>query len=146
MDEAKALTALAKRSKAHWGYSEKWIQAWEEELTITPEMIRDFVAYVAELDGEIKGFWCRSVSEDKDVPSRGLLFIEPDAIGTGCGQQLWEAVKAALIKKGVKSFVFEADPNAVSFYLKIGAKKIDEKDSTVIPGRKIPIMKFDLTE
>lgn len=147
MEEAKELTALAKRSKAYWGYSEEWIETWEDQLTVTPEMIHDFVAYVAEYDGKIKGFWCRSVKEANDSsPSRGLLFVEPEAIGTGCGRQLWEAVKSTLIKKGVKSFIFEADPNAVSFYIKMGAQKIGEKESPVIPGRKIPILKFDLTK
>lgn len=145
LNEAGLLTAIAMRSKAHWGYSDEWRQQWKEALTVTPEIIASSICFVAELDKNIKGFWCRSV-EQTAAPSPGFLFVDPSAIGTGCGKQLWQAIKPALISRGIHSFTIEADPNAVSFYMKLGAKKIKEIDSKAIPDRKIPILRFNLVD
>lgn len=142
-DEANELTELAFLSKAHWGYSKKWLESWRNELTVTPEMIMKSIAFVAELNGKIVGFWCRSISESQN-PSPGMLFIHPDHMGKGLGKKLWESIKQDAILRGIKSFTIEADPNAVPFYLKLGAEKIGEKESTVIPGRMIPILRFTL--
>jgi len=38
--------------------------------------------------------------------------------------------------------VIEADPNAVPFYLTLGAEKIGEKESSVVPGRFFPILRI----
>lgn len=119
--DVNALTALAHRSKQYWNYPQAWIKSWKEQLTVTPEMIQNWVCYVAEHNGLIKGFWCRSPIQS-DTHSPGLSFVEPDAIGTGCGKQIWVAIKAGLINRGVDYFVIEADPNAVQFYLKLCAK------------------------
>jgi hypothetical protein len=142
--EAGVLTDLVMRSKAHWGYPKEWIESWKDQLTITPEFIQDSVAFVAELNGEIKGCWCRAKIQTDEV-TPGFLFIAPDAIGTGCAAQLWQAIKAGLLEVGVTSFVLEADPNAVPFYEKLGAIKIGEHDSESIPGRKIPVMRIELS-
>lgn len=141
-DEAKELTQLAFLSKAHWGYSPEWLESWRDDLTVTPELIKNSIAFVAELNGKIVGFWCRSVN-DSTEPSQGLLFIHPDHMGKGVGKLLFKAVKEDAIKRGIYSFTIEADPNAVPFYEKMGAKKIGEKESAVIVGRKIPILRFD---
>lgn len=140
--EAEELTQLAFLSKAHWGYSPEWIELWREDLTVTPELIQNSIAFVAELNGEIMGFWCRSANESSE-PSQGLLFIHPDHMGKGVGKLLFKAVKEDALKRGIHFFTIEADPNAVPFYEKMGAEKIGEKESSVIPGRKIPILRFN---
>lgn len=55
-----------------------------------------------------------------------------------------EAVKKESLKRGITSFAIEADPNAVPFYLRMGALKVGEVDSKRIPGRKVPVLRFDL--
>jgi hypothetical protein len=142
-DEAKQLTKLALRSKAHWGYPEEWLKKWREELTVTPEFINSSICLVALHNNEIKGFWGRS-AQQTDLPSNGFLFIDPSAISTGCGTQLWHALKPKLKQCGLHSFTFEVDPNAVPFYLKLGAKKIAEISSESIPGRKIPMLRIEI--
>jgi len=141
--EADRLTDIAFRSKASWGYPTAWINQWHDELTVTPKMIEKWVTFVAEYNGKIIGFWCRQAIQTDDISS-GLLFIDPDYFGKGIAKRLWRHMKAALITKGVKHFIIEADPNAVSFYEKIGGIKVGEKDSPVIKGRKLSIMKFEL--
>lgn len=104
-------------------------------------MLEQSIAFVVELHDEIIGFWYRSIPVS-DEPSPGMLFIHPAHMGKGLGTKLWEKIKDDVMRRGIKSFTIEADPNAVPFYLKLGAVKINEKESSVIPGRMIPILKF----
>jgi hypothetical protein len=41
--------------------------------------------------------------------------------------------------------MFDADPNAVGFYERLGALVVGQIGSTVIPGRRIPRMRHDVT-
>ncbi|MBJ9963254.1 GNAT family N-acetyltransferase [Burkholderia seminalis] len=138
--DADALTKLAFLSKAHWGYPEAWLDLWRADLTVTPEMIESSMAYVAETEERIIGFWVRAAT-DSDALTRGWLFVHPDHMGQGVARALWSALRKEAAAKGIGSFVIEADPNAVPFYMALGAEKIAEKESTVIPGRWIPILR-----
>ncbi len=141
-EEAEILTDLIWRSKASWGYPREWLESWRELLTITPEMIESMISLIAEDQGKIMGFWAREPLSYSEKPSRGFLFIEPAVMGTGCGRQLFQAMKSELIQRNVYSFSLEADPHAEDFYLKMGGKKIAEIESS-IPGRMLPIIRFD---
>ncbi|MGS0897119.1 GNAT family N-acetyltransferase [Burkholderia stagnalis] len=139
--DADALTTLARISKAHWGYPKDWLDLWQAALTITSEMIEGSIGYVAESGGNIIGFWIRT-SSDSDRPTPGWLFVHPDRMGQGIARALWSAVRQEAKARGIGSFVIEADPNAASFYLSLGAEKIGEEESTVIPGRFFPILRI----
>lgn len=141
--DADNLTKLAFLSKAHWGYSKEWLELWRDQLTVTSEMLAQSIAFVAEFDGKIVGFWLRLISDSEESPS-GMLFIHPAHIRKGLGEKLWGAIKPAAISKGIKYLIIEADPNAELFYLKLGAQKITEKESTTIPGRVLPILRITL--
>lgn len=143
-EDAAILTELAKKSKSYWGYDQSLILKWEEDLTITPDFIMNSTAFVAENNEKIIGFWCRSDINSNDI-TPGYLFIDPEYIGLGCGSALYKAVRKDLCAKGIKSFTLEADPNAEGFYLKLGGIKIGEKESPVVPGRFLPIIKFNLS-
>ncbi|WP_175747846.1 GNAT family N-acetyltransferase [Burkholderia ambifaria] len=138
--DADQLTKLAFLSKAHWGYPKEWLDLWQGDLTLTPEMIEGSIAYVAEAEEQIIGFWVRA-SMDSDEPTRGWLFVHPDHMGQGVARALWSELRKEAAARGIRSFVIEADPNAVPFYLSLGAEKIGEKESTVIPGRFFPILR-----
>ena len=137
--EAKELTKLAIRSKAHWGYSDDLIEKWLPELEVTPDFINSSISFVVEVDGQIKGFWCRT---PKEGLSEGRYFIEPDSLRLGYGKLLWEAVITKAKELKLKYLTWEADPNSVGFYLKMGAKQIGTINSNIVPGRKLPIMRF----
>ncbi|MBR8335140.1 GNAT family N-acetyltransferase [Burkholderia ambifaria] len=138
--DADQLTKLAFLSKAHWGYPKEWLDLWQGDLTVTPEMIEGSIAYVAEAEEQIIGFWVRA-SMDSNEPTRGWLFVHPDHMGQGVAHALWSELRKEAAARGIRSFVIEADPNAVPFYLSLGAEKIGEKESTVIPGRFFPILR-----
>ncbi|KWZ33099.1 GCN5 family acetyltransferase [Burkholderia anthina] len=135
------LTQLARLSKAHWGYPKEWLDLWQSDLTISPETIEGSIGYLAQSGETIIGFWVRASSES-DRPTPGWLFVRPDYMGRGVARALWEAVRAEAAARGIQSFVIEADPNAASFYLALGAKKIGEKESRAIPGRFFPILRI----
>lgn len=46
-----ALSRLAFRSKAHWGYPREWLEAWRPELTLTPATLREQRVFVARRHG-----------------------------------------------------------------------------------------------
>ncbi|RXV65838.1 GNAT family N-acetyltransferase [Burkholderia stabilis] len=138
--DADQLTKLAFLSKAHWGYPKEWLELWEADLTVRPEMIEDSIAFVAETEERIIGFWVRA-STDSDEPTRGWLFVHPDHMGQGVARALWSELRKEAAARGIRSFVIEADPNAVPFYLALGAERIGERESTVIPGRLFPILR-----
>ncbi len=139
--DAKVLTNIALRSKAHWGYSPELIDQWRPELEVTSELILNSICFVVEVDGEVKGFWCRA---PKEGLSEGRYYIEPEAIRQGYGRMLWAPVTTKAKELKVKYLTWETDPNAVGFYLKMGAKQIGTTDSKIVPGTKTPIMRLYL--
>ncbi len=57
-DESQALTALLRRSKAHWGYSEGFIRRVIDHLMITTQQIETAIAVnLAEQEGRVLGFY-----------------------------------------------------------------------------------------
>ncbi len=145
VSEADQLTALAIRSQGSWGYPQAWMDLWRERLTITPEIIKNSISLVAEYEGVIRGFWCRSFENNAEKPTRGFLFVEPDFIRKGCGKQLFQAMKEELVKRNITSFNIIAEPNALSFYLRMGGEKILEIESPT-PIRMLPVIRFDLAK
>lgn len=138
--EAAAITALARRSKAHWGYSREFLDRVRHILVVLPEQIRDDRVVVAERDGTLLGFY----RIDGKPPAGELadLFLDPPAIGTGLGRRLWKHALAAAKEQGFESLDLEADPHAETFYLHMGAERTGEHE--VFPGRSLPVMSISL--
>ena len=144
VEEAGLLTKIALEAKRYWGYPEHWIKHWEADLTITAQFIRDNHVYVAEGDGEVRGFYALCV--DGDEAELEHMWVTPDSIGTGIGKELFlDAMEraAALEVRGVE---ISADPNAAGFYERMGAKQIGEVDSPIDDQpRKLPRLKIEPT-
>src|SRR5215470_14462124 len=87
VDEAAVLTTIALEAKRHWGYPEHWIKHWESDLTITPEFIANNHVYIAEHDGEIRGFYALCEVDDKAELEH--MWVRPTYIGTGIGKELF---------------------------------------------------------
>ena len=141
--EAALLTTIALDAKRYWGYPEHWIKHWEADLTITAEFIRDNHVYVAESDGEVRGFYALCVT-GADAAELEHMWVTPACIGTGVGKELFlDAMEraAALEVRGVE---ISADPNAAGFYERMGAKQIGEVDAPMDgQARKLPRLKIE---
>ena len=64
-EEAATLTAIAHDAKRYWGYPEHWIKHWEQDLTISQELISNQNVFVAESDDQLLGFYALVVNEKK---------------------------------------------------------------------------------
>ena len=141
--ELSELSDLCLRSKAHWGYDAGFIEACREALTITPEDLKQDHVWVADGPDGITGVL--QVQTGVAVVVLDKLFIDPTAMGLGVGRLLFE--KATELAKATTATVMtiDADPGAESFYVKMGAKTVDKVPSTVIEGRTLPFMQYDLS-
>ncbi|WP_144610957.1 GNAT family N-acetyltransferase [Bacillus cereus] len=140
LSEANELSELALHSKATWNYSEAFILACKEDLTITEEYINNNFVYVLENDNTKIGFFS-FLRNDKALD---VLYIHPRYKGKGYGKILWGYVIQQANELGIKSFTIDSDPNAKGFYLKMGAKLIGETPSTVFKDRLLPLLKYDV--
>ncbi|MFD2169773.1 GNAT family N-acetyltransferase [Tumebacillus lipolyticus] len=138
LEEASQLSDLSFRSKAHWGYSEEFMEACRQDLTITPAYLSEVHVFVAEDEGEIKGFFGLEREEDRCLLN--YLFVLPAAIGQGYGRALWCKMMEVAKELGVRTVQIHSDPYAEPFYLSMGAKRIGEIKSTVFAGRMLPLM------
>lgn len=142
-DEHALLTSLALRSKAHWGYSEKFMADCVDELTISEDDIREHPFFVLEQEGDVIGFCGLQVLSG----ARGELidvFVEPSQMRRGHGRRLVEYAKQAARTRGLRSLVVEADPNAQAFYCSCGGRQIGTVPSGSIPGRRLPLIEIVL--
>lgn len=142
--EADTLTKVAWRSKAYHGYSPEFMAAVMSILVVPAERIVAQSVYVAEDTQGIAGFYELLTTDD---PTRGWLeslFVEPRAIGQGCGRLLWQHALDVARTTGYTWIELESDPNAENFYRKMGAYVIGANESTVTRGRMLPVMRCDL--
>lgn len=144
--EADAISELAMRSKAHWGYSAEFMAACRQELCVTSYNIndpeRDY--FVCEVRDHIVGYFAitpRSECE-RDLEA---LFVEPECIGFGYGRTLLEHAKQVASKRGAKTLLVQSDPNAAAFYAAAGAVHIGDTESGSIPGRFLPEYRIELS-
>lgn len=142
--DASKLSDIAFRSKAYWPYDPSFIEQCREDLTISPERAGSGRIFVAESEEAIVGFYSFSI-ESTSSPEMNNLFVSPDFIGKGIGFQLWEHAINFARSNGWDHFVMDADPYAAEkFYYKVGCRKIGEIESTVLKGRFIPKLRFDI--
>jgi hypothetical protein len=102
--DASILTRIAFAGKAHWGYPDRWMERWREDLTITPEYVHQNEVHVAIAEGGPAGFYAL-VGEGRRVELEHL-WVLPERMGKGVG--------------------IEADPNAEGFYKRMGASHVGE--------------------
>ncbi|UAM98344.1 GNAT family N-acetyltransferase [Polaribacter litorisediminis] len=142
ISDTKQLTAIALQSKAFWGYSDDLIQSWTDELTVTEQMMSEMFVYKFLKDDKIMGFYILNQPK-KETIELEFLFVLPEYIGQGIGNQLLQHSfeKAKILK--AKTMQLLADPNAASFYESKGFSIIDKIQSAVF-NRFLPLMQKDL--
>ncbi|CAB1063545.1 Acetyltransferase, GNAT family [Olavius sp. associated proteobacterium Delta 1] len=88
-DEAGLLTDLALRSKAYWGYSDEFMEACREELSVPAINIASSRMHysVAEHHCNIVGFYAIERLSGSEF-ELNALFVEPRHIGSGVGRAL----------------------------------------------------------
>ena len=141
-EEAETLTQIAHDAKRHWGYPEHWIKHWESDLTGSSDFIRDNHVYVAEQEGEIRGFYALAVSGNKAELEH--MWVTPASIGTGIGKELFLDAMDRAATLEVREIEISADPNAAGFYERMGASQIGETDASMDGEvRKLPRLSIE---
>lgn len=142
--EAKSLTALCLRSKAHWGYDADFMRLCVPSLTVNEESIAEGRVLVA-IDADGRTIGTVSVGRDGDDAELALMFVDPAAIGGGTGRTLFEAAVTLARGLGYRRMTILADVNAAPFYERMGARFLRNEPSDAIPGRVLPFYEYDLT-
>lgn len=145
--EADALSNLAMRSKAHWGYSKEFIEACAAELRVDPKRLDDpdYSCFVAACKEAVLGYYAIQRESDMQFELDGL-FVEPEQIGRGIGRQLVIHAVERVSAAGGLVLVIQGDPNATEFYLGVGARQTGSRESGSIPDRFLPVFEIDVQE
>jgi GNAT superfamily N-acetyltransferase len=143
--DAAVLTALALRSKAHWGYPEDFMRACEAELRVTAENIDDpGLAYFVALQGDDVAGFAALEFIGGPIAELEALFVEPALIGRGFGRELIQFAIRVAESRGITRLLIQGDPHAEDFYLAAGARPTGERESGSIPGRMLPLYELPL--
>jgi len=143
LGDATALTRLALRAKASWGYDAAFMEACREELTVTPNMLAAWRFWVAELGRVIVGMI--ALDAEGEAAHLEFFFVDPDHQGQGIGRALMAAFNAACRELGFTRVEVDADPNAEAVYQRLGYRTVGYAPSGSIPGRMLPRMQLTLS-
>jgi GNAT superfamily N-acetyltransferase len=128
-EQAETLTAIAIAAKRHWNYPEKWIQIWLPLLTVTADYIRENETWAAVQNERRIAYY--SLKNDGGFLWLDNLWVLPEFMGQGIGRDLFQHALERSRTLGASTLKIEADPNAQSFYEKMGARKIGEHQTEV---------------
>ena len=143
--EANLLSCLALRSKAHWGYSEDFLDACRSELTVDASRLGtdDYQCFAAVHGDSIVGFYTlQSISAGSHELE--ALFVEPEHIGSGVGRLLIQHALRRLSERGMERLIIQGDPHATEFYVAVGARQVGTRESGSIPGRELPLFEIEI--
>ncbi len=141
-DEADELSALAGRSKAYWGYDVDFLERVRDAMTLHPEDIGRHEVWVLEsASGGPIGYHRVIPGDPAELED---LWVEPSAIGSGAGRRLFEHAVGIAGECGAKALEIDADPHAMGFYERMGAVRIGDTPSTLIPGRSLPRLRIEV--
>jgi GNAT superfamily N-acetyltransferase len=142
-EEADAIGELAVRSKGHWGYDAAFLEACREDLALSPQDIATSTVYVLEGRDGLAGYY-RLMPLQNGTADLDALFVDPTAIGQGVGRRLWQHAVATARDLEYTALDIQSDPHAEGFYMAMGARRIGESESTVTPGRMLPLLRYEL--
>ena len=141
-NELPGLGQLCLRSKAVWGYDDAFMTACRTELTLRPDELQSTHLQVAECETTVVGLaQIKVTGTDADLLK---LFVEPALLKSGVGRLLFEWATATARSLGAVQMIIEADPGAVPFYERMGARHAGFAPSQSIPGRALPRLQMDL--
>jgi GNAT superfamily N-acetyltransferase len=140
-DEGERLKQIAVDAKAFWGYERERVLEWADKGDFSPDRLRELVMFVAEAENHAIG-WC-SVIPDGETSWLEDLWIDPDRIGRGIGRLLFEHAAAYAEGLGAFRLEWEAEPNAIGFYERMGATRLRDSELSEW-GRTLSVMGVEL--
>jgi GNAT superfamily N-acetyltransferase len=129
---------IACASKGHWGYDADRLSRWAASLEYPAHREH----WVAEYDGAVAGY-ASLLPPNDGVCELDDLWIDPPFIGRGIGSLLFAHAVERAKDRGATAVRWEAEPNAVGFYERLGASVVGS--ATGSWGRELPVMRLELT-
>ena len=139
------MSELAFRSKSYWGYSDRFMQACLQELTLDQCYIKSNPTFVIEVERSTIGFYSLEYVSASEA-ELGYLFVEPTFIGKGYGRKLMAHAQQEARHLGYDEMIIQGDPNAEQFYRAAGGSVVGTRKSTSIPDRELPVFRINLRE
>jgi GNAT superfamily N-acetyltransferase len=139
--EGERLREIAFTAKAHWGYDPEWVRRWVANGDFSTEALRSNETFVAD-DGSDVVAWAMLVPRG-DIAWLEDMWVVPSWMRKGVGARLFERVAARARELGARRLEWEAEPNAVGFYEKVGGRYVRDSETSEW-GRVLQIMGCDL--
>ncbi|MDD9910969.1 MAG: GNAT family N-acetyltransferase [Ahrensia sp.] len=140
-DETAALTGICLTAKRALGYDDAFMAACTDELTITPERLRDGEFWVFD-DGKPQGVACLAIDSESRSGSVHSFFVAPNAQGKRVGRRLWAKLLERALERRLERIELESEPLSIGFYRKLGFRQIGEVPSSARAGRMLPLMEL----
>lgn len=119
------------------------MELWLPLLTITPEYIAEHETWMAVIEQETAAYY--SFAQNDEGLWLDNLFVLPSFMGHGIGESLFSHALERARGSGALLLKIESDPNAQSFYEKMGARKVGEHRGEVDgQPRILPVMEINL--
>lgn len=139
-DEGERLREIAIAAKSHWGYEPEQVRQWAADGDFSPGALREKEVFVAEADGRIVAWAALIASASMWLDD---LWVDPEWIGQRVGSLLFRHVLERARGLGGRSLEWEAEPNSVGFYEKLGGRYLRDSEPSAW-GRVIPVMGVEL--
>jgi ribosomal protein S18 acetylase RimI-like enzyme len=141
--DADVLSAIAVIAKAHWGYTQDALAAWQSQLAISSADIRSKFVFVAVIDDEVAGFY--SLTPGEASWELDNLWVLPKFMNRGIGRTLLSHALEAASNRGAAEITVDSDPNAELFYRACGAVRRGEVPAPIAgePQRVRPQLAFN---
>ncbi len=117
-------------SKGSWGYEPEKVREWAERGDFSREKLR-------EAEARAIG-WC-SLEARGELWWLADLWVEPEWIGKGVGGRLFRQGARHAQRQGAKRLEWEAEPNSIGFYERMGATYVRDSELTEW-GRTLSVM------
>jgi GNAT superfamily N-acetyltransferase len=140
--EGERLREIAIAAKSLWGYDAERVVQWAAMGDFSPQGLGEKEVYVAETRSQIMG-WVSLISRG-DVCWLDDLWVEPGWFGQGVGSRLFRHAVERAKQCGATRMEWEAEPNALGFYEKMGGRYMRDSDPSIW-GRVNPVMGVELT-
>ena len=140
-DEGERLREITAAAKGFWGYDGERLRAWAASLDLRSERLAGAHAFVAETDGAAVG-WAEVLPPDAGVCVLEHLWVEPARMRRGAGSQLFRRAAARAAGLGATAMEWEAEPNALGFYARMGGRPV--RTTTSEWGRELTVMGVSL--
>lgn len=143
LNDLNKVNSILRISKSYWSYNKEFIDIFMEKFGITPEYLENHTIKLFYIDNRLAGFYNFEINTD-NLFELANFFLHPDFIGKGIGKILWDACCQTALEQEKYEFILWSDPNAESFYLKMGCEKIGVRQSPMMPDRYPAILKFKI--